>query len=61
MDEMRVTSPGTDNHDLKQSVSSFKIRIKSLERDVQLKKMESEKLENKLKEQGTSLAYLVTE
>ena len=61
MDEMRVTSPGTDNQDLKQSVSSFKIRIKSLERDVQLKKMESEKLENKLKEQGTSLAYLVTE
>ena len=61
MDEMRVTSPGTDNQDLKQSVSSFKIRIKSLERDVQLKKMESEKLENKLKEQGTSLAHLVTE
>jgi len=57
LEDQRVASPvSSDSHsDSRQGVSSFKIRIKSLEREVYQKKVDMDKLETRLVEQMEQL------
>ncbi len=55
LENTRVASPissGAESQTDTKDTAAFKIRIKSLEREVQQKKQEAEKLENKLAEQS---------
>merc|ERR1712136_239751 len=52
LEDQRVVSPvSSDSHDSRQNVSSLRIRIKGLEREVYQKKLEMDKLETRLVEQ----------
>jgi protein HOOK3 len=48
-----VSSSGADSQSDMKDMAAFKIRIKSLERELQQKKQEAEKMEHKLTEQST--------
>lgn len=55
LEDQRVVSPvSSDSHDSRQNVSSLRIRIKGLEREVYQKKLEMDKLETRLVEQSIS-------
>jgi len=54
LDEMRAASPAVgsgDNQELRHSANALKIRVKSLERDLQLHKTDNERLSSQLIEQ----------
>lgn len=56
LENTRVASPvssGAESQSDIKDTAAFKIRIKSLERELQQKKLETEKLENRLTEQST--------
>lgn len=48
-----VSSSGAESQSDMKDIAAFKIRIKSLERELQQKKQEVEKMEHKLTEQST--------
>lgn len=55
LENTRVASPvssGAESQSDTKDLAALKIRIKSLERELQQKKLDTEKLENKLTEQG---------
>lgn len=63
LENTRVSSPlssGADSQTDLKDLAALKIRIKSLERELQQKKFESDKLEVKLAEQGERVGKSLT-
>lgn len=54
-----VSSSGADSQSDMKDTASLKIRIKSLERELQQKKQETEKMEHKLTEQSTKIGFQI--